>query len=96
MVAYKVTLSFVGFWKNLHMSTNTKVEASNVASPSLKNTMAHNFFIAVHKSSSSLNHCDLILSIKTVILKKQIKVESTDQSSVFKDDWTFEMAPDIR
>lgn len=72
---------------NLHMITSTKVEASKVAFPLLKNTMAHNFFIAVHKSSASLNHCDLIPPIKLVILKKQIKAESTGaQSSVFKDD----------
>jgi len=72
---------------NLDMITSTKVEASNVASPHLKNTMAYNFFIAVHQSSASLNHCDLIPPIKAVILKKQMKAESARaQRLVLKDD----------
>lgn len=76
----------MAFWMNLHMITSRKVETSNVASPHLKNTVAHNFFIAVHKSLASLKHCDLIPPIKPDILKKQIKAESTGaQSSVFKD-----------
>lgn len=87
-MTYKPTLWFAAFWMNLHAITNTKVEASNLPSPHLKYTMAPNFFIAVHKSSVSLNPCDLISPIKPVILKKQIKVEIAGaHGSVFKDDW---------
>lgn len=72
---------------NLYAITNTKVEAPNLASPHLKYIIAHNFFIALHKSSVSLNPCDLIPPIKPVILKKQIKVGITGaHSSAFKDD----------